>query len=74
MLFRKGDPRGMPGRTVITLAAAKAAIASQLNLTPERFSRLLHDLADAGLVHVEGRKITVPDVHRLEAAAHRRRS
>lgn len=66
--------QGTPGPVVITLPVAKGAIASQLNLTPEHFSRILHELADAGLAQVAGRKITVPDAHRLEAAARRRRS
>lgn len=65
------DP-GMPGPSVITLPAAKGAIASQLNLTPEHFSRILHDLAEAGLVQVKGRKITVPDSDQLEVAVRRR--
>ncbi|MBK7277535.1 MAG: winged helix-turn-helix domain-containing protein [Betaproteobacteria bacterium] len=47
------------------LPATKAAIASQLNLSPEHFSRLLHELAAAGLLQVEGRRITVHDVERL---------
>ena len=64
--------RGMPGPIVITLPAAKMAIASQLNLTPEHFSRILHELAEAGLLRVEGRKITVPDPDRLQVAAQRR--
>lgn len=55
----------------VTLPAAKGEIASQLNLTPEHFSRILHELADAGLLQVAGRKITVPDRHRLEAAIRR---
>jgi CRP-like cAMP-binding protein len=61
-----------PGPSVITLPAAKGAIASQLNLTPEHFSRILRELADAGLVHVKGRMITVLDLDRLELAARRR--
>ncbi len=54
-----------PGPRLVTLPATKAAIASQLNLTPEHFSRLLHELATAGLLQVEGRRIIVPDVERL---------
>jgi CRP/FNR family transcriptional regulator, dissimilatory nitrate respiration regulator len=51
------------------LPASKAAIASQLNLTPEHFSRVLHELADAGFLQIKGGKITVPDRGRLAAAA-----
>jgi CRP-like cAMP-binding protein len=54
-----------PGSRLVTLPATKAAVASQLNLTPEHFSRLLHELAATGLLQVEGRRITVPDVERL---------
>jgi len=34
----------------VTLPAAKAEIASRLNLTPEHFSRILHELLEAGLL------------------------
>lgn len=60
-----------PGAQLVTLPSTKAALASQLNLTPEHFSRLLHELAAAGLLQVSGRRITVPDVARLAASAHR---
>ena len=56
----------------LTLPAAKAEIASQLNLTPEHFSRILHDLVDAGVLQVQGRRITVPDTTRLHRAAAKR--
>jgi CRP-like cAMP-binding protein len=69
-LLRHG--RGHPGPIVVTLPAAKSEIASQLNLTPEHFSRILHVLAQAGLLEIEGRKITVPRRERLEGAIHRR--
>ena len=62
LVRRAGD---QPGPRLVTLPATKAAVASQLNLTPEHFSRLLHELAGAGLLQVEGRRITVPDVSRL---------
>jgi CRP-like cAMP-binding protein len=45
-----------------------AAVAALLNLTPEHFSRLLHELVAAGLLQVDGRRITVPDVQRLAAS------
>ncbi|CAG0969193.1 CRP-like cAMP-activated global transcriptional regulator [Burkholderiales bacterium] len=59
------------GEFVVRLPAAKAAIAAQLNLTPEHFSRTLRELADRGLIRVEGRLIVVPDAGRLAAARKR---
>ena len=56
-----------PGARLVTLPAAKAAVASHLRLTPEHFSRILRELADAGLLQVEGRRIMVHDVPRLAA-------
>ena len=53
----------------IVLPASKAAIASQLNLTPEHFSRVLHELAHEGLLQIDGRKIIFQDPGRLAAAA-----
>ena len=49
----------------VTLPASKGTIASRLNLTQEHFSRILHELSEAGLIAVEGRKITIPDVDKL---------
>lgn len=57
------------GPRVVALPAAKGAIASHLNLTPEHFSRLLHELADEGLIQVRGRSVTVPDPDRLAKGA-----
>jgi CRP-like cAMP-binding protein len=57
------------GPRLVTLPATKAAVASRLNLTPEHFSRLLHELAASGLLQVEGRHIRVPDVQRLAGVA-----
>lgn len=67
-LLRRGRPESS-GPIVVTLPAAKAQIASQLNLTPEHFSRILHELAQAGLIQVQGRRITVMEPQRLQAAA-----
>jgi CRP/FNR family transcriptional regulator, dissimilatory nitrate respiration regulator len=66
----RGQDRTAP--IVVTLPAAKAEIASQLNLTPEHFSRILHELVTAGLLQVQGRGITVPDLNRLQRAARQR--
>ena len=49
----------------ITLPTNKGVIASRLNLTQEHFSRILHELADKGLIVVAGRKISIPDLEKL---------
>ena len=52
---------------VLMLGTPKAVIASRLNVTPEHFSRILHDLADKGLIEVDGREIRIPDAEKLRA-------
>lgn len=49
----------------ITLSVSKKMVASRLNLTPEHFSRVLHELVDAGMIAVEGREVTVLDIDGL---------
>lgn len=49
----------------ISLATSKSILASRLNLTPEHFSRILHDLTEAGLIRVEGRSIRIVDPEAL---------
>ena len=49
----------------VTLQASKSVVASRLNVTPEHFSRILHDLTEQGLVKVRGRAITIPNLARL---------
>ena len=51
----------------ITLEVSKTVLASRLNLTPEHFSRILHDLAGKQLIGIEGRNITILDIERLRA-------
>jgi CRP-like cAMP-binding protein len=53
------------GEAEVRLTPGKSVLASRLNMTPEHFSRLLHELAAAGLIRVNGRAIRVPDVARL---------
>lgn len=51
---------------VIELSANKGVIASRLNLTQEHFSRILHDLSDLGLIAVEGKRIRIPSVPKMQ--------
>lgn len=52
----------------VTLPAKKSIIASRLNLTPEYFSRMLHELIADGTIAVNGRHITVLDPARLRVS------
>lgn len=49
----------------ITLQVSKTVLASRLNLTPEHFSRILHDLAGKQMISVDGRDITILDIDKL---------
>jgi CRP-like cAMP-binding protein len=53
------------GSIEITLPTSKQIIASRLNLTPETLSRIFHDLADASLISVQGKQITIGSLKRL---------
>lgn len=60
-------PDNQQSRYGITLDTSKKTIASQLNLAPETFSRVLGQLSDAGIIEVKGRSITVFDRSRMLA-------
>ncbi len=49
----------------VTLLVSKAAIASRLSMTPEYFSRVLHELEVNGLIVMDRRDIHIPDPDRL---------
>ena len=49
----------------VSLPVSKATIASRLSLTPEYFSRVLHELEAAGLVRVDKRDVHILDAQRL---------
>ncbi|HSD59989.1 MAG TPA: Crp/Fnr family transcriptional regulator [Burkholderiales bacterium] len=49
----------------IMLPTSKGTIASRLSVTPEHFSRILHELSEAGLIRVEGRAVHILDIERL---------
>lgn len=49
----------------VSLPVSKASVASRLSLTPEYFSRVLHELEAQGLIAIDKRDIRVLDVQRL---------
>jgi CRP-like cAMP-binding protein len=49
----------------VQLDTSKQTIASQLNLAPETFSRVLGQLSEAGIIEVKGRSIKVLNRSRL---------
>lgn len=57
-----------PAALRVQLEAGKKMVASRLNLTPEHFSRILHELGTRGLVAINGREILIPDPSKLRAA------
>lgn len=54
----------------VSLPVSKATIASRLSLTPEYFSRVLHELEATGLVSIDKRDIHIRDARRLAEAIH----
>ena len=60
-IFEADGERSRPA----TLPAKKSIIASRLGLTPEYFSRMLHDLIADGTLAVNGRQVTILDAARL---------
>ena len=52
-------------RTIVTLPASKSVIASRLNITPEHFSRILHELTETQLIEVTGRTVRILDMEKL---------
>lgn len=55
----------LEGSAQITLPTSKQIIASRLNLTPETLSRILHDLTEARLIEMQGKRIAISDLQRL---------
>ncbi len=51
----------------VSLPVSKATIASRLSLTPEYFSRVLHELEAAGLVRIDKRDVHILDPKTLAA-------
>jgi CRP-like cAMP-binding protein len=53
------------GIVTVSLPVSKATVASRLSLTPEYFSRVLHELEAEGLIEIDKREIRILDVQRL---------
>lgn len=65
-LLQYDDDKAADSRDfLINLPASKTVIASRLNISPETFSRVLHDLSAAGLISVKGKGVSVLDIKKL---------
>jgi CRP/FNR family transcriptional regulator, dissimilatory nitrate respiration regulator len=53
------------GTVTVSLPVSKATVASRLSLTPEYFSRVLHELEAENLIEIDKREIRILDVERL---------
>lgn len=53
----------------VALPASKGTIASLLSVTPEHFSRILHELQSQGLISVDKRRIHILDAQALASYA-----
>jgi CRP-like cAMP-binding protein len=51
----------------LSLPVSKATIASRLSITPEYFSRVMHELEASGLIEIDKRDIRILDARRLAA-------
>jgi len=71
-LIKESEGEPGPGDAArLLLPASKAVVASRLNLTPETFSRELHELARQGLIEVERRSVRIPSLEYLGARLRR---
>jgi CRP/FNR family transcriptional regulator, dissimilatory nitrate respiration regulator len=68
LLADVADATGNGKPVEVRLTPGKSVIASRLNMTPEHFSRILHELAASGLIRINGRAIGIPDLDRLRRA------
>jgi CRP-like cAMP-binding protein len=68
-LLRDAEQAAQDGEANVSLPVNKGVVASRLNLTPQHFSRILHELSEAGLLSVDGRTIHIADVAKLRAAS-----
>jgi CRP-like cAMP-binding protein len=67
-LLRVGGRR--EGEVAVRIPTTKTALASQLGLSAEHLSRILHELARRKLVRIDGRRILITDIAALAAQGH----
>ncbi len=60
-----GEAAEKHGGVTVSLPVSKATIASRLSLTPEYFSRVLHELEEEGLIEIDRREIRISDPKKL---------
>jgi len=65
----EADGAGARTPREVLLSAGKGVLASRLNMTPEHFSRVLHELLVAGLISVDGKTVRILDLERLRTHA-----
>ncbi|MBE7420055.1 MAG: Crp/Fnr family transcriptional regulator [Ideonella sp.] len=58
-----------PAARAVSLPVSKATIALRLSITPEYFSRVLHQLEDEGLIRIDKRAIAIASPECLRAFA-----
>jgi len=61
----RDEDETLQGPLSVKFPASKGIVASRLNLTPEHFSRILHDLAAVGLIAVDGREVLIKNPEKL---------
>ena len=62
---RQADKKGTQESFTVSLPVSKATVASRLSLTPEYFSKVLHELEAQKLIEIDKRDIRIIDVTRL---------
>ncbi len=68
LLEMAGERAGLAGETTVVLKTSKKMIAERIGMTPESFSRNLRELANNGIIAVDGRKVHIQNAALLDTA------